>query len=135
MKMLYLRKISLLCLLIALVAALGCIGGGPPSPDLLFPEDADTVSGDELEFSWTEVTEATHYRLEVSRDEYFSTVAVDVDSAAGTSYLLDLNYQTSPLDGKATYYWRVAAYAEGWGGWSQTRSFYNANQRPLAILR
>lgn len=117
---------------LALAVGLGiaCIGG-TGAVTLISPPDADTVSGDELSLSWSTVESATHYRLEISRDESFSTLAVDADSITGTSYVVDLSYQTSPLDGQATYYWHVSAYAEGWGSWSDARSFYNENRKRL----
>jgi len=123
------QKAGALVLLLSLGTGAGCIGSGPVPPDLDLPSDADTVSGDELEFSWDAVTEATHYHLEVSREDFFSTLAVDADSVTGTTYLLDLATFTSPLEGKETYYWRVSAYKDGWGGWSEIRSFYNANPK------
>jgi hypothetical protein len=99
----------------------------PDSPSLTYPGDGDTISGNQLTLSWTSVTDATSYRLEVSADEYFSSVAVSADSVTATSYTVDLSFGSSPLDGQTTYYWHVAAYKEGWGSWSEVRSFYNAN--------
>jgi hypothetical protein len=106
---------------------LACIAG-PDAPSLTYPGDGDTLSASQVTFSWTSVEDATNYKLEVSSDENFTSTAVSEDSIDGTSYTVDLEYPTSPLNGQTTYYWHVAAYKEGWGSWSGVRSFYNDNQ-------
>ncbi|MBA7652621.1 hypothetical protein ES703_60456 [subsurface metagenome] len=101
----------------------------PDAPGLLYPPDGDTISGSQVTFSWTSVEDATSYKLEISQDESFMSPAVSEDSIDGTSYTVDLEYETSPLNGQSTYYWHVAAFKEGWGSWSGVRSFYNANEK------
>ena len=126
MRLVPLAKIS--CLILVCVSGIACIGG-VGVPTLTEPADSATLSGDAVTLSWTEVESATRYKLEISRDEFFSSPAVNDDSITGISYLLDLGTFTSPLEGKETYYWHVAALAEGWGNFSETRSFYNNNQK------
>lgn len=110
-----------------ILSTLACLVS-PDAPSLTYPGDGDTISGSQVTFSWTSVEDATNYKLEISSDEYFTSTAVSEDSIVGTSYTVDLEYPTSPLNGQMTYYWHVAAYKEGWGSWSDVRSFYNANQ-------
>jgi hypothetical protein len=108
-------------------STLACLTG-PDAPSLTYPGDEDTLSANQVTFSWTSVEDAANYKLEISSDENFTSTAVSEDSIDGTSYTVDLEYPTSPLNGQRTYYWHVAAFKEGWGSWSEVRSFYNANQ-------
>ena len=113
--------------LVLIFAGLACLIS-PDAPSLTYPGDGDTISGSQVTFSWTSVEDATNYKLEISQDESFMSPVVSEDSIDGTSYTVDLGYETSPLNGQSTYYWHVAAFKEGWGSWSGVRSFYNANQ-------
>ena len=110
-----------------ILSTLACLVS-PDAPSLTYPGDGDTISGNQVTFSWTSVEDATNYKLEISSDEHFTSTALSEDSIDGTSYTVDLEYPTSPLNGQRTYYWHVASYKEGWGSWSGVRSFYNANQ-------
>jgi hypothetical protein len=112
---------------VLIFSTLACLVS-PDAPSLTYPGDGDTISASQVTFSWTSVEDATNYKLEISSDEHFTSTAVSEDSIVGTSYTVDLEYPTSPLNGQMTYYWHVAAFKEGWGSWSEVRSFYNANQ-------
>ncbi len=77
---------------------------GPPTP--IAPANmAPLFSGDatkDVEFTWTKMTNATGYRLRISRNPYFSSTLVDkkVNTAAVT---------VSGL-GEGAYYWMVQSY-------------------------
>ncbi|MFC1967747.1 hypothetical protein ACFLV2_03840, partial [Chloroflexota bacterium] len=102
----------------------------------LGPADAhsnpvNTVTGkaNEVSFSWSRISTATNYSLEVAYDSSFSedvttvnktssggTVAVPVGPDRGTG-----TQQVNWLPGK-TYYWRVKADAPINSAWSETRT-------------
>ncbi|TAK28394.1 MAG: hypothetical protein EPO21_22805 [Chloroflexota bacterium] len=76
----------------------------PPGPDLLSPATGSTASTRTPTLSWSPVTGALSYTVQVATSESFATPLVDVsvDAAGGGSYAL-----SSPLDYSITYYWRV----------------------------
>lgn len=129
MKIITFGKACGLGLLAVVGLGIACIGG-TDAPTLISPGDGDTVSGDQLTLSWSAVESATHYRLEISRDEFLTSPAVSEDSLPAASYTVDLSGFDPVLEGGVTYYWHVGAYVEGWGSWSTANSFYNANPNP-----
>jgi hypothetical protein len=110
------------------VLLIGC-GPAADAPSLVYPGEADTLSGSQVTFSWSAVESATLYRIEIASDSFFMNPAISADTLASTSYLVDFSFG-GPLEGQRFYYWHAAAYVEGWSAWSETRSFYNANVNP-----
>jgi hypothetical protein len=91
----------------------------PPSPTLLSPLNNATEQLITLTLSWNEVSGATRYGLEISRNASFSGTPVLFISNLETT-----SYEIQNLDRGQTYYWRV--YAENLGGtgpWSAAWSF------------
>ncbi len=69
--------------------------------------------------AWQPLAGAVSYDLQLALSADFSSRAADLTGLGDTSFLLRY-----PLNGGATYYWRVRARnACGAGGWSQPRSF------------
>jgi hypothetical protein len=84
----------------------------PPVPILESPVDAGTSCESRPTFDWTDVIEATGYRLQVDDDPAFPSPAVDV-----TSTVSSLIPGTALADG--VYYWRVLATNKcGEGTWT-----------------
>jgi quercetin dioxygenase-like cupin family protein len=78
---------------------------GPPvpiSPANMMPIFASGEGTKDVEFSWTAMTNATGYRLQISRNPYFSSTLVDkkVNTADVTVTSL----------GEGAYYWMVQSY-------------------------
>lgn len=111
-----------------MVCGVSCIGGGQ-APTLYYPSDGDTISGEQIVFSWSAVETAGAYRIEISSDSSMNSIAVSADDITTTSYTLDIAFPDSPLDGKKAYYWHAAAYTDAWGPWSEAASFYNDNPK------
>ncbi|RMH61305.1 MAG: fibronectin type III domain-containing protein [Bacteroidetes bacterium] len=84
-------------------------------PHVLAPTGGEPVEGSAVTFTWEPVEGATRYRIQVSADEAFQSVTVDLPLPDTTSLTL---YNLLPEDG-ATYYWRVQAGTDAaWWGWS-----------------
>jgi hypothetical protein len=81
---------------------------GPPSP--ISPANMSPIfmppGGSTVEFSWTSMTNAAGYRLEISRNPYFSSTIVDRKVKAADVVVSGLN--------EGAYYWMVQSFdAEG----------------------
>ncbi|ARA92135.1 hypothetical protein AWN76_002410 [Rhodothermaceae bacterium RA] len=89
-------------------------------PHLLAPTGGEPVEGGAVTFTWEPVEGATRYRIQVSTDAAFQSVAVDLPLPDTTSLTL---YSLLPEDG-ATYYWRVQAGTDAaWWDWSAAETF------------
>jgi len=101
---------------------LDLFGGVPPAASLTDPADGTHGVATQPTFTWSVVTGAEEYFIEISTDPAFSVV-VDSATVAGTSYT-----PTISLNNITTYYWRVtAANACGDGNTSAAFSFTTEN--------
>jgi hypothetical protein len=91
----------------------------PPSPPALTsPADGAVGLPTSLTLSWSELSEATSYHLQVSTTSSFATMVIDQSGIPQTSY------PVSGLLNNTTYYWRVSATnAGGASGWSSAWRF------------
>jgi hypothetical protein len=90
----------------------------PPAPALLSPADNESDTPVNLRFTWSTVSGATGYHLQVSRSAAFTSVEFD---RSGLSSPQD---SVSGLSANTTYFWRVnASNAAGTGPWSPVRQF------------
>lgn len=97
----------------------------PGVPDLLLPQN--NATGLELQpaLSWQPAYLATSYRLQISRDQYFSDLFADVEELNSPSYT------PAPLEANSTYYWRVAsANVAGISYFSLARHFSTGSGSP-----
>lgn len=87
------------------------------TPVLVFPEHNAVKVPTTVELKWNDVTNAHHYRLDVSTDANFTTIVKTVTD-------IDTNvYTLTGLNNFKVYYWRVAAVkADDTTPWA-TRSF------------
>ena len=94
------------------------VGGATNAITLLTPV-ADTIINQTAEqFTWTAVTGATEYNIQIGTDSAMTALQVN-DSTAKTP-----SYQATGLKNTQTYYWRVRAKsAEGWGDFSAVQAF------------
>lgn len=96
----------------------------PPTtaPTLISPANAATnVSRTAAAFSWTAVTGATNYRMQISTNSAFTAVVYDNSSITTTSATI------SGFASRTKYYWRIAGATNGGSGpFSASRSFTSA---------
>jgi M6 family metalloprotease-like protein len=93
----------------------------PAIPDLLYPQSNAVNVSLSPEFSWGTAFLATGYRLQVSRDSYFSDLVTDVTGITGTTY------SDVTLLPNHSYFWRVAAVnVAGISNFSLSRVFRTA---------
>jgi hypothetical protein len=84
------------------------LASAPQKPELLYPKADTTGVLKDLIVSWKPVNDAFFYRLEVSRDENFSSFDFEFDGLKTTEQrLFDLE------QGLVKYYWRVTARGAG----------------------
>ena len=86
-------------------------------PYLLSPIDNSTVNPKNLLLQWSNTTNTTEYRLQVSSDSLFNSVAIDENQIAGDSEVVNVDYD-------AKYFWRIGALnLDGNIYWSDFFSF------------
>ncbi|MBM4169755.1 MAG: T9SS type A sorting domain-containing protein, partial [Ignavibacteria bacterium] len=88
---------------------------GLTTPTLVSPSNGSSNQPTTLTLSWSTVSGATTYRLQVSTSSGFATTIVDDSTLTTTSR------QVGPLANNTTYYWRVSAK-----GTAATSSFTTA---------
>jgi glucose/arabinose dehydrogenase len=105
--------------------------GGEPVPPpavvvLLSPVDGSVDVSVDPVLSWEEVVQGAGYRVQVSSDSEFGSMAVDVADLSETQY------EVSGLAFESTYYWRVRVSNDaGDGVWSEVWSF-TTEEEPLS---
>lgn len=96
----------------------GPVGGEDVPPLVLLPADGTAFINTVPELSWVSLHDADKYRIQIATDPDFGNVLVNVVTDS-TTYRPD-----GQALGNATYYWRVAAYADGaWDEWSEASTF------------
>jgi hypothetical protein len=89
----------------------------PVAPTLVSPSNGGTDVENAL-MLWNAVPTATHYRLQISKSDNFSTNVVD------NSLITNTFFEATNLEKFTLYYWRVRAISDvGAGEWSATWSF------------
>ena len=89
----------------------------PAAPDLSSPGDGDNTCDTTPTFSWSSVSGAISYQIQVDDDSGFSSPEID-DATS------DVTYTPVALLSPRAYYWRVrASRGCGNGAWSSVRSF------------
>jgi len=98
----------------------------PGETQLLSPETGATGLSRSPSLSWSQVSDAETYTIQLSLSQTFETLVNDLSGVGGTGVTVSgLNFETE-------YFWRVRAVNEaGTGGWSGTRSFTTLDE-PLA---
>jgi len=105
------------------------VAAAPPAPTLAQPSNAAVNQPTTSTLSWDPSTDATTYRLQISRSSGFTTAVVDDSTITSTSR------QVGPLENNTTYYWRVnAKNAGGTSAWSNVWSFTTIVQLPRQVL-
>ncbi len=113
--------------------AVGQVQDVLPAPDPLEPLDNLNIDLDttkKVSLSWSEVSGANRYALQVSRSRLFGDTIIDTSQRRGLTATLGL------LD-EGSYVWRVAAVDDQGeiGTWSGPRNFHVASFRGLALER
>ncbi len=104
------------------------IVAAPSAPTLSFPANGATNQPTTLTLSWSTVTGATTYRLQVSTNSTFTPLVVD-DSTLTTS-----SRQIGPLANNTVYYWRVnARNAGGTSPYTPTSTFSTAATTTISM--
>ncbi|HEC87816.1 MAG TPA: hypothetical protein ENI52_00700, partial [Thermoplasmata archaeon] len=87
-----------------------------PPPTLYSPSNGETTSDNTPTFRWYSVSGATKYQIQV--DDYSGFYSPAINKEVTSPY-----YTPSSSLSDGTYYWRVRAYKNGWGDWSDEWSF------------
>lgn len=100
---------------------------GPPiTPSLLGPQDGAECRSISSTLSWSSISGATGYYLQVDNNPDFSSPEIDL-SVGSTSHI------TSGLDYNETYYWKVYSLnPAGQSDYSTVRSFTTVPEPPAA---
>lgn len=94
----------------------------PPPPSLLLPADGATGVPPATTFSWSTSPTATLYRIQISTDSLFGSVALD------DSTMTALTFQAPTLLPSTHYFWRVnAKNTVGNSPWSSTFGYTTMN--------
>lgn len=102
------------------VTATGVNDSVPDAPVLNAPADGATGIINTQNFTWTAISSAVMYTIELSTDPAFATI--DISRNAGINFAL-----VPALLGSTTYYWRVKSNNGGHESvYSAVRSFYSA---------
>jgi V8-like Glu-specific endopeptidase len=103
-------------------------------PNLTSPLEGEHTLTPRPAFDWADVTGATGYTIQISKNNTFTLLVLNVNIIGGT------NSQYTPLVNlpvDMTLYWRVRANGlRGPSGWSETRTIHSANApgTPLLLL-
>ncbi len=90
----------------------------PSAPALASPANGATGVSTSPTLRWNASTGAKSYRLQISKNETFSTIVFD------SSGITDTSYVSLRLMSRTTHYWRVnATNVAGTSGWSTVWSF------------
>jgi Leucine-rich repeat (LRR) protein len=96
------------------------------TPNLITPADKSLNISTSPVLTWSKVSAATSYHLQVSTDANFSSIFY-IDSA-----ISDTSRQIRGLDGNSKYYWKVRAKnSNAIGSWSQVYLFTTAGNLPI----
>ncbi len=89
-------------------------------PQLILPADNAINTEYSVKLSWSEISNAYAYQVQVSKTNDFSVAnLVDDNKLVKNTY-----YYTPKLDNNTSYFWRVKPYNEaGEGEWSSVRKF------------
>jgi uncharacterized protein (TIGR02145 family) len=103
--------------------------GVPSAPVLVSPlNNATNISISAL-VTWSPVTGADIYNLEVASDSMFSIIIINKDSIQG------INYQLTGLSDSSSYYWKVcASNTSNKSNWSETWKFSTGIAPAVPIL-
>ncbi len=97
------------------------------APILLQPLNGAVNAPMPPSLSWSPVSGALSYRVQVSEESGFTSTVIDQSGVPGSPYT------ASGLDNNKTYYWRVHAVGTlGAGPWSDTWSFTTTGSLPAA---
>ncbi len=96
------------------------------APALLSPTNGTSGEPTTLILTWSSITGAINYHLQVSNSSAFSSLIYDNATLTGTSE------QISSLSNSSTFYWRVSASnSSSTSSWSSTWSFTTTTTPPL----
>ncbi len=96
------------------------------SPNLSSPSNNATNQATNVTVSWSAVSSATSYKLQISKNSGFTTTVVDASNLTSTSYA------NTTLERSTTYYWRAKAVnAGGESNWSSVWQFTTMASEPV----
>ena len=99
------------------------------APELTSPKNNGVDIGQSPTFSWEALNHLTHFTLQISTDENFSSLVFD------ESGITDAGYTVNNLDGSTTYYWRVRGHnTTGPSQWSDVWQFHTDEIASTPVL-
>lgn len=78
----------------------------PAKVNLVAPKFLSTISGTSAKLEWAEVTGATHYHVQVSKDAGFNNRSMYV---ADEKFVKGTSFEVTGLEAGHKYFWRVSA--------------------------
>jgi len=116
------RKIAIISYIIILSSSL-CAWtlvnvSATAAPTLLTPSNGSYTNDNTPTATWTSVTGATQYHIQIS-------IYPDFHAILGEDYPATNTFTASPALPDGHYYWRVRAYAAAYGGWSAWSTPYH----------
>lgn len=101
----------------------------PSPPVLLSPPNGSTNISLTPTLSWSNVSGASYYRLQVSTNSGFTTTVIDINGLVNPGYVVPSGF----LNNNTTYYWRVnASNSGGTSDWSSVWNFTTVPAPPAA---
>ena len=102
----------------------------PPHPSS--PVNGAVVDGGAVTFDWSDVADATGYRLQVAPDRQFARDVLEMETGVGTSVAL----QDTLPPSDAPRFWRVQAETpDGPTRWSPYGRFYSGSDAAVDAFR
>lgn len=100
-------------------------------PESLLVEGGAPLTNTLPTFDWDDVIGATGYTIQISRNNVFTSLVLNVSPPGANSEFTAV----APLPGGLTLYWRVQAKApSGLSAWSEVQSFTSANPPSIPVL-
>lgn len=99
-----------------------------PAPTPIAP--SGTIYQKYPTFTWTKIANATSYNVQVWTANGRVTNRIVYPSACGTT---QCSAVIGPLQYVSQYFWRVNAYAGGWGSWSMDKYFTRLDPIPTLV--
>ena len=95
---------------------------------LIHPENGADENAIHILFEWDQIPDANYYNLQVSNQQSFNTLLIDIENSS-TVYIA-----TDNLDWNDTYYWRVRSIDDNGNNGSWNTSYFSIGEQKLTNL-
>ena len=96
-----------------------------PQKNMLFKSDVNTI-----ELVWTDIEDASSYKLQVSDNKYFSSNFIEEEGYSTSQYIMNNNY------GNGVYFWRVRSidFSKNMSDWSEAKTFIIGGKKDIDYM-